>query len=173
MLSFEKVWLRFKDTIKIIRGSICMAIAFYISPPSSPLSFFLPVTPFLHCLPARAPPPRPWDCGRSHSLLCCIAFARGHKKTAENLCRYSRPFHRVCSQSTVSEKMTSRPALRYPGRGPAVTHLSTDPAPRCLTCASAWCRAPTTHRTLSMTYIYIYIYIYTSGSRRASCASTR
>ena len=42
-----------------IRGSTCTAIAFYISPPPFPLSSFLPVYPFLHSLPARAPPPSP------------------------------------------------------------------------------------------------------------------
>ena len=46
----------------------------------------------------------PWECDRSHSLLCCIAFARGHSETAENLCRYSRPFNRVCPSLAVSEK---------------------------------------------------------------------
>ena len=35
----------------------------------------------------------PWECDRSHSLICCIAFSRGHRETAENLCRYSRPFN--------------------------------------------------------------------------------
>ena len=64
------------------------------------------------------------------SLFCCIAFARGHRETAENLCRYSRPFHRVWSQSTVSEKMTSRSAFRCAGRGPA--HPNTDSAKSCL-----------------------------------------
>ena len=29
-------------------------------------------------------------------MLYCIAFARGHKETAENLCRYSWPFNRLC-----------------------------------------------------------------------------
>ena len=75
----------------------------------------------------------PWECDRSHSLPCCIAFARGHRKTAENLYRYSRPLNRVCPQSTVSEKMTFRSAFQYAGCGPEVTHPSTDPAPSCLT----------------------------------------
>ena len=75
----------------------------------------------------------PWECDRSHSLLCCIAFARGHRETAENLCRYSRPFNRVCPQSNSLWKMTSRSAFRCAGRGPAVTHPSTDPAKSCLT----------------------------------------
>ena len=82
--------------------------------------------PFLLSCYQRSPP---WECEHSHSLLCCIAFARRYRKTAENLCRYSRPFHRVCPESTVSEKMTSRSAFIYAGRGPAVTHPSTDPAP--------------------------------------------
>ena len=98
------------------------AIAFYIAP----LSFLLCSRfPFLSLSSRQTSPPR--ECDRSHSLLCCIAFARGHRKTAENLCRYSRPFNRVCHhQSTVSEKITSRSAFRYAGRGPTVTHPSTN-----------------------------------------------
>ena len=61
----------------------------------------------------------PWECDCKHSLLCCIAFAQGHMKTAEKLCRYSRPFHRVCPQSKVSEKMTSRSVFRYAGGHPS------------------------------------------------------
>ena len=113
------------------------------------------VSPFLSCFPARGLPP--WECDRSHSLLCCIAFVRGHRKTAENLCRYGRPFHTVCPQSIVSEKMISRSAFRYAGRGLAVTNPSTDPAPSCLTCVIAWCRTPTTHRKLSVIPFYLLI----------------
>ena len=80
----------------------------------------------------------PWKCDHSHSLLCCIAFAREHRKTVENLCRYSRQFHRVCPQFTVSKKINK-------------WHPSTDPAPSCLTWVVAWwCRTPTTHWTLSV-----------------------
>ena len=99
--------------------------------------------PFL--LPSSRQRSPPWECDRSYSLLCCIAFARGHRKTAENLCRYSRSFHKVCPQSTVSEKMTSRSAFRHAGRGSAVIHPSTDPAPSCLTWPTVWCRTPAGH----------------------------
>ena len=54
---------------------------------------------------------------------------RAQEFLAENLCRYSWPFHRVCPQSTVSERMTSRSAFPYASRAPAVTHLSTDTVP--------------------------------------------
>ena len=128
-----------------IIGSTCTAVAFYASPPPFPLSSFLPVSLFFHFLPARGPPlrmlPQPF------SSICCIAFARRHRKTVENLCRYSQPFHRVCPQSTVSEKMTSCSTFQYAGRGPAVTHPSTDPAPSCLTRVTTCCQTPTTHRT--------------------------
>ena len=46
--------------------------------------------------------------------------------------------------------MTSRSAFGCAGRGPAVTHPSTDPAKSCLTWVIAWHRTPTTHRTLSV-----------------------
>ena len=53
-----------------IRGSTCIAL--YISSPQ------------------RLPR---WKCDRSHSLLCCIAFGRGHNETAKNqqcgLCLFS------------------------------------------------------------------------------------
>ena len=127
------------------------------------LRILTPVPSFLHS--SRHPFPSlsscqrspPWECDRSHSLLCCIAFARGHRETAENLCRYSRPFHRVCPQSTVTEKMSSRSAFGYAGCGPAVTHPSTVPTPSCVTCVMAWCRTPITHRTLSVIKI-IFIF---------------
>ena len=99
----------------------------------------------------------PWECDRSHSLLCCIAFARGHRKTAENLCRYSRPFNRVCPQSNSLWKMTSRLAFRCAGRGPPVTHPSTDQVKSCLTWVIAWHRTPTTHRTLSVLLHYFIL----------------
>ena len=91
------------------------------------LPFLIPIH-FRHFLPYRQSYPPPWECDHSHSLLCGIAFARGHRETAENLCRYSRPFNRVCPQSNSLWKMTSRSAFRCAGRGPAVTHPSTNPA---------------------------------------------
>ena len=121
-----------------------MAIALYISRP--------PVTLFFHFVPANGPSLEIVTI--AHSLLCCIAFARGHRKTTENLCRYRQPFNRVCSKSTVSEKMTPRSAFRCIGRGPAVTHLSTEPAPSCLTSVIVWHRTPTTHRTMSVLIFY-------------------
>ena len=94
-------------------------LALYISPTFFPFS----PPPFLY----RQSYP-PWECDRSHSLLCCVAFARGHWETAEDPCRYIRPFNRVCPQSNSLWKMTSCSAFRCAGRGPAVTHPSTDPA---------------------------------------------
>ena len=84
---------------------IHIPLFFPFPPPSLPYPLSL-----LPSLPPELPPMRMWD--RSHSLLCCIAFARGHRETAENLYRYSRPFNRVCPQSnTVSEKWP--PAQRF------------------------------------------------------------
>ena len=92
-----------------------------------------------------------WDsvflCG---SLLCCSAFARGHRETAENQCRYSRPFNRVGPQSNSLWKINSRSAFWCAGRGMAVTHPSTDPANTCLTWVIAWHWTPTAHRTPSV-----------------------
>ena len=85
------------------------------------LSFFFLFCPFLFTLfPPEVPP---WECVRSHSLLCCIEFAREHNETAKNLCRYNRPFNRGCPQSTVSEKMTSRSVFRCAGREPTITPI--------------------------------------------------
>ena len=98
-------------------------IAFYIFPPPFPLSFFLPVFPFIHGLPARGPPPL--ENVTAAILSYTISHSHeGHGKTAENLCRCSRTFHRFCPQSTVSEKMTSRSAFQYAGRGPSKYWLS-------------------------------------------------
>ena len=127
----------------------------FLSPVTSATSFPTARATFL---PYRQSYP-PWECDRSHSLLCCMAFARGHRETAENLCRYSRPFNRVCPQSNSLWKMTSRSAFRCAGRGPAVTYPSTDPAESCLTWVIAWHRTPTTHRTLFvMLWVIDYIF---------------
>ena len=77
-----------------------MAIAFCISTPTLPP--FFPVSPFLS-LSSRQWSPS-WKCDRSYSFLCCIAFAWGHRETAENLCRYYLPFNSFCLQPTVSKK---------------------------------------------------------------------
>ena len=103
----------------------CLINIPHLFPLSSVFSFSSPC----HFLLYRQCNP-PWECDRSHSFLCCIAFARGHGETAENLCRYSRPFNRVCPQSNSLWKMTSRSAFRCEDRGPAVTHPSIDPAKR-------------------------------------------
>ena len=116
---------------------------------------FLPFPLSVIFFPPEIPPP-PWECDHSHSVLCCIAFARGHRKTAEHLCRRSRLFHRVCPRSTVFEKMTFRSAFRYAGRGLAVTHPSTDQVPSYLSWVTAWCRTPTTHLTLSVLWNLVY-----------------
>ena len=67
----------------------------FLSPVTSATSFPTARATFL---PYRQSYP-PWKCDRIHSLLCCIAFAQGHRETAENLCRYSLPLNRVCPQS--------------------------------------------------------------------------
>ena len=108
---------------------------------------FLPSSLFLFfSLRFRQSPLPPWEFDCSYSLLCYIAFARGHMETAENLT------DSVLSLQ-VSEKMTSRSALRCAGRGPALTHPSTDPVPYCLTWVIAWHRTPTTRYLLLNLYI--------------------
>ena len=153
-LSLKELSLNFYFLIALIPCktykylSTFTAIDFYIYPPMFPLSFFLPDSPFFHFLPTRGPP-SPWN-GRNHSLLCCIAFARGYRKNAENLCWYSRPFNRFRPQ-----RKNDLP-LSVSIRGPAVTHPSTDPA-SCLTWVITWCRTPITHRTLSVRTTYIFL----------------
>ena len=61
--------------------------------------------------------------------------------------------HLIASVSTLRfrKKITSRSAFWCAGRGPAVNHPSTDPAPSCLTIRVIAChRIPTTYRTLSI-----------------------
>ena len=128
-----------------VYSKLSMAITLYIFPPPFSLSF----TSF----PPEIPP---WESNRSHSLLCCIAFARGFRETAENLYRYSRPFNIIRPQSTVSEEMTSRSACRCAGHGPAVTNPSNDLAPSYLTWMITWHRTPIIQQTLSVSFLYIF-----------------
>ena len=155
---------------------LALKISPHLFPPFLLLPCLIPCY-FCHFLPYRQSYPL-WEYDRSHSQLCCIAFARGHRETVENLRRYSLPFNRVCSQSNSLWKMTSRSAFRCAGRRPAVTHSRTDPAKSfflflffyfilfffyknvyffywCLTWVIAWHRTPTTHRTLSVR-IYVF-----------------
>ena len=80
--------------------------------------------PFFSVFPDRDPPLE-----HVTAAILSYAFARGNSKIAEKLCRYSRLFHRIRPQSTVSEKMTYHSSFRYAGRGPAITHLSSDSGP--------------------------------------------
>ena len=84
---------------------------------------------------------------RNQSLQCCITFARGHRKTAGNLCRYSRLLTE-CGVCTISEKWP--PARRFDV--PAANLMrSPDPARSCcLTWLIARNRTFTTHRMLSV-----------------------
>ena len=163
-------------------------LAFNISPTFSPFSpfplvsffpFLSPVTSATAFPTARATflPYRqsyhPWECNRSHSILCCIAFTRGHRETAENLCRYSRPFNRVCPQSNSLWKMTSRSAFRCAGRGPAVTDPSTDLTKSCSTWVIDWDRTPTTHRTLSVFLEKVLVSIKKQSFLYVICISSR
>ena len=150
------IWHRMQGPIFLFVLSTCMATCLIHIPHLFPLSSTVPSLSPCHFLLYRQSY-HPWECDRSHSLLCCIAFARGHRETAENLCRYSRPFNRVCPQSNSLWEMTSRSAFRSAGRGPAVIHPSTDPAKSCLTRVIAWHRTPTTHRTLSMSKCQYFI----------------
>ena len=139
-------------------GNLYGNLPYTYPPPFSPF-FCLPLLIPCHFLLYRQNY-RPWECDRSHFLLCCIAFARGHRETAENLCRYSRPFNRVCPQSNSLWKITSRSAFQCAGHGPTVTHPSTDPAQSCLTWVIAWHRTPTTHRTLSVRWIHYFKFLH-------------
>ena len=57
-----------------------------------------------------------WECDRSYSLLCCIAFARRPRETPVN---------------SVSSLWTSRSVFRCVDPGPTFTHPSTDWARIC------------------------------------------
>ena len=87
--------------IFFLRFSTCMLVALYIFSPLFPLSSLLYTFLFLS-FPSNQKSQLPWECDRRHSFLCCIAFAWGHRVIVENLRWYSRPFNRVCFQSTVS-----------------------------------------------------------------------
>ena len=114
------------------------------------LSSFLLLSHFFYILSARGPRLENVTAAIL-SYICCIWFVRGHRETAENMCWYSRPFNRVCPESTVSEKITFRSVFRCAGRGLAVNHPSTDPAASCLTEAIAW----------HLFYFLLYICLFT------------
>ena len=120
-----------------IRNSTCMAIALYIFPPLFPLSSFLPSLPFILLLSSRQSFPS-WECDRSHSLVCRIAFTR-----AQGICRKT-----VYLQSKVYEKWA--PAQRF--NCPTVTHPSTDPA-------QEWSPG-TGYLSYTEPYRLLYIYIF-------------
>ena len=108
---------------------------------------------FFYFVPARG---TLWECDRSHSFLCCIAFVQRDRETAETCANIVGPL-----LYTVSEKWP--PTLRFEcaGHEPAVTHTSTEVAQSCLTCVTAWNWTPTTHRTLSMISSTIPYELYT------------
>ena len=58
----------------------------------------------------------------------------------------------------VSEKWPPVQRFWCAGRGPAVTHPSTDPAKGCLTWVIAWHRTPTTHRRTLSLLILKYVF---------------
>ena len=73
------------------------------------ICFFIRVSflfPFSFAFPSQQRFPL-WEYDRSHSLLWYIAFARGSREAAENLCRYSRPSKKL-RRSDSLWKMTSR-----------------------------------------------------------------
>ena len=131
-----------------IRSSTCTAIAFYISPPSFPLSSFFPISPFLHCVPARGLP-------LENVTATILSYAVSHLNEGTGNCGKPVPLQSAISQSlpqsTVSEKKTSRSVFRYAGRRPAITHPSTDSAPSCLTCVT--CLVPDTYHTFFFLFI--------------------
>ena len=86
-------------------------------------------------------PPKPHSPENVTTAILSYAVWHLHEGTGKirKTCgRYSRLFNRVCPQCTVPEKTSSRSAFRCAGRGPAVTHSSTDSAPGCLTWVIAW-----------------------------------
>ena len=104
---FKYHYLNLKYTF-FIRGSTCMAIASYTSPP-------LPLFSFLS-LPSRQRFPH-WEFDLSDPLLCCIVFARGRRETAENLCWYSRQFNSLPSVYSLWKNDLPRSVFRCVGRG--------------------------------------------------------
>ena len=132
--------------------STCAAIALYISLLPFPLSSVLPVYPLFHFLLARDPPlrmlPQPFS-----SMLYRIR-TRAQKN---------------CGKLQALKKLPSAQAFRYAGHGRAVTHPSTDSAPSCLTQVTAWCRTPTTHRTLSVRQKFISIKNISQNSQLLIC----
>ena len=106
----------------------------HIPTPASP---FFPFSlssrfPFHYFLPTRAPPPPP-----ENVIAAIISYAVSHlhegtwklRKTYADTVGYLQSLSPVYSLW----KKNSRSAFRYAGRGPAVAHRSTDPAPSYLT----------------------------------------
>ena len=120
----------------------------YTYPP--PFSPFLR-RPFLipcHFLPYRQSYPL-WECDRSLFSYAVSRLREGTGKLQKTCADTVGHLTESVSNLTVSEKITSRSAIRYARRGLAVTHPSTDLAKSCLNWVVAWHRTPTTHRTLS------------------------
>ena len=89
-------------------GSTCTAISFYISLPPFSVSSFLPISPFLHCLPARRPPPPGWyrlstahwawtDCAQGS--LCTMST--GYATRGYNCAPTNRTPRRLCTTDWV------------------------------------------------------------------------
>ena len=63
-----------------------------------------------------------------------------------------RPSKIVCDSVSQNHKDWQKVSICKSRTGPS----STDPAPSCLTCVTAWCRTPWTHRTLSVYCLKIF-----------------
>ena len=128
-----------KIYIFFIRGSTCTAIAIYISS--------LPFPHFYHFLLARGPPLEMWP--QTFPPMVYHIYTRAQEIKLRKTCADTAG-HLTESVLQSPKKWPPAQGFDYAGRGPVVTHPSTDPPPSCLTWVTVWCRRTTTHRTLSV-----------------------
>ena len=98
--------------------------------------------------PELSPPPPHKNVTRSHSPLCCIALARGHRETAKTCADIVGYFNSVCPQCNSIRKMTSRSAFLMCRTRTGGHSSKYWPSERLLDLGDSL--APTTHRILSV-----------------------
>ena len=114
-----------------------------------PLSFpFLPPEPPSFLTARVIPPPPHKNVTRSHSPLCCITLARGHRETAKTCADIVGYFNSVCPQCNSIRKMTSRSAFLMCRTRTGGHSSKYWPSERLLDLGDSL--APTTHRILSV-----------------------
>ena len=144
MIHFRKKKTRKCKYFLVICGSICTAIAFYISPAPFPLCSVLPISSFLHFLPTRVPPLE-----NVTAAILSYAVSHLHEDTGK--------LRKTCAD-TVGHFTEFVPRLQSLKKWPPAQRFDMQAADQrspiqaltCLTWTTAWSQTPTTHRTLSV-----------------------